>query len=90
MDLYDVELGRGLYWSGSEYGQVTSSFELGNELFWFHKMWGNSWLADDVLASKEVLFCIELVKYRRIIILLYVGWNFNSGNCEYLFTTDTK
>ena len=31
-------------------------------------------------------------KKKRVsqILLFYEGWNFNSGNCEYLFTTDTK
>jgi len=56
-----MELSRGLYWSDSEYGQVTSSFELGNELLRFHKMQENSWLPEDALASQEGLCCMELV-----------------------------
>jgi len=29
-----------------------------------------------------------MLKYDATIVVLYEGWNFNSGN--YLFTTDTK
>ena len=62
-NLYEMELGRGLYWSGSEYEQVTSSFELGNELSLFFKMRGNSWLFEGMLASQEGLCSMELFSY---------------------------
>jgi len=35
-----------------------------------------------------VLKSVGWVLYHTVYMLLYEGWNFNSGN--YLFTTDTK
>jgi hypothetical protein len=47
-------------WSGSGRGQVAGCCECGNEPFGFQKMQGISWLAEELLASREGLRWMDL------------------------------
>ena len=82
-DLYEMELGYGLYWSDSENGQVASSFEFGNELFRFHKMRGNSWLAGDILVLRKALLYsyIQMDYYRHHPV---VGYFYRSVTIDFM------
>ena len=40
------------------------------------------------IYSSNIKIVIRKYLYKSIIVHIYEGWNFNSGN--YLFTTDTK
>jgi len=42
----------------------------------------------DIRLFDVIVVTVDISEYRQVLIIIYMGWNFNSGN--YLFTADTK